>query len=105
MQVLAKVLDTKISERPGGGNRFPPAADRLLFPSARVGLSRNGEGRCQRICYFPVNVGIGFAAMLGVFWTLLELTELHYLVARVAASVVYGVLLFALNGRFNFKEL
>jgi len=26
MQVLAKVLDTKISERPGGGNRFPPAS-------------------------------------------------------------------------------
>ena len=43
--------------------------------------------------------------MLGVFWALLEFTELHYLVARVAASVVYGLLLFALNGRFNFKEL
>lgn len=55
--------------------------------------------------YFLINVGIGFAAMLSVFWALTELAQIHYLVARVAASGVYGLLLFLLNGRFNFGEL
>ena len=69
-----------------------------VFPGTERGIARG-------FAYFLVNVGIGFAAMLATFWALLELTELHYLFARVAASVVYGVLLFVLNGVFNFKEL
>ena len=63
------------------------------------------QGMAKGFAYFLVNVGIGFAAMLATFWTLLEITELHYLLARVAASVVYGVVLFLLNGFFNFKQL
>ncbi len=55
--------------------------------------------------YFLTNVGIGFVVMLGVFWALLELTELFYLLARVAASVVSGIVIFLLNGFFNFKQL
>ena len=63
------------------------------------------RGLAKGFAYFAMNVGIGFVAMLAVFWALLEFTTLHYLVARLAASVVYGLLLFALNGRFNFKQL
>lgn len=69
-----------------------------VFPGTHQGVAKG-------FLYFLVNVGIGFVAMLATFWLLLELTNLHYLVARVAASVVYGLLLFFLNGRFNFKEL
>lgn len=63
------------------------------------------RGVATGFVYFVINVAIGFAAMLATFWTLLEFTGLHYLVARILASVVYGVVLFVLNGRFNFKEL
>ena len=69
-----------------------------VFPGTHRGVASG-------FAYFLVNVGIGFVAMLGTFWLLLEITGLHYLIARVAASVVYGLLLFFLNGRFNFKEL
>jgi putative flippase GtrA len=55
--------------------------------------------------YFMINVGIGFAAMLATFWALLEFTPLHYLLARVLASVVNGIVIFLLNGLFNFKQL
>lgn len=55
--------------------------------------------------YFMVNIGIGFVVMLAVFWTLLELTDIYYLIARVAASVVSGIVIFLLNGIFNFKQL
>jgi putative flippase GtrA len=59
----------------------------------------------EGLAYFSMNVAIAFLAMLAVFWVLLEFTALHYLLARLLASVVYGLLLFALNGRFNFKQL
>ena len=55
--------------------------------------------------YFLVNLGIGFLVMLALFWTMLELTELHYLWARIVASVANGVVIFLLNGFFNFKQL
>ena len=68
-------------------------------------FSGTNQGVAKGFLYFLVNMAIGFAAMIATFWALLELTDLHYLLARVAASVVYGLLLFFLNGRFNFKEL
>ena len=55
--------------------------------------------------YFVVNVGIGFVVMLAVFWSLLLWTDLHYLLARIAGSIVSGIVMFLLNGFFNFKEL
>ena len=55
--------------------------------------------------YFAINIGIGFLVMLAVFWSLLEFTTLHYLLARIAASAVSGVVIFLLNGVFNFKQL
>jgi putative flippase GtrA len=69
-----------------------------VFPGTHRGVASG-------FVYFLINMGIGFAAMLAVFWTLLEVTELHYLVARVLASVVYGIVVFVLNGVFNFKQL
>lgn len=69
-----------------------------VFPETERGVAAG-------FAYFLVNMGIGFGAMLAVFWALLEFTEIYYLIARVLASVVYGLVVFVLNGVFNFKQL
>lgn len=69
-----------------------------VFPETRRGVASG-------FVYFMLNVGIGFIVMLAVFWTLLQFTEIHYLIARVAASAVSGIVIFFLNGIFNFEEL
>ena len=69
-----------------------------VFPGTDRGVAKG-------FVYFLINMGIGFAAMISVFWTLLEMTDLHYLIARVLASVVYGLVVFVLNGMINFKQL
>lgn len=68
-------------------------------------FSGTQRGVARGFVYFLVITFIGFAAMLATFWALLEFTGIHYLIARVAASIVYGILLFVLNGVFNFKQL
>lgn len=55
--------------------------------------------------YFIANAGIGLAATLALFATLVELTGIHYLIARVIASVFAGVVVFLLNATLNFKSL
>ena len=42
---------------------------------------------------------------MGLFWLLIELSPLHYLVARAISSMVAGVVVFFLNAVFNFKQL
>jgi putative flippase GtrA len=69
-----------------------------VFPGTERGVA---EG----FVYCLIIMGIGFTAMLAVFWTLLEVTALHYVVARLLASVVHGIIVFVLNGLFNFKQL
>lgn len=63
------------------------------------------RGTASGFVYFMVNIGIGFLVMLAVFWALLHFTPLHYLVSRVVASMVSGIVIFLLNGVFNFKQL
>lgn len=63
------------------------------------------RGVAAGFVFFAVNVGIGFAVMLAVYWSLLLVTDIHYLIARVAASVANGVVMFVLNGVLNFKQL
>ena len=69
-----------------------------VFPGTNRGVASG-------FVYFMINVGIGFAVMLATFWALLEFTSIHYLIARVLASVVNGIVIFVLNGFFNFKQL
>ena len=69
-----------------------------VFPGTHRGVASG-------FAYFMINVGIGFVVMLAVFWALLQFTGLFYLVARVAASIVSGVVIFLLNGFLNFKQL
>ena len=69
-----------------------------VFPGTQRGVVKG-------FFYFALNIGIGSAVMFATFWALLELAGVHYLIARVAASVVSGILIFLLNGLFNFKQL
>ena len=69
-----------------------------VFPGSDRGVAKG-------FFYFMVNVGLGFLAMLAVYWSLLLLTDLHYLIARVVGSIVSGIVVFFLNGIYNFKEL
>ena len=78
----------------------------IFYILARNWVFRGTDrGVATGFVYFVVNIGIGFAVMLAVFWALLELTEIHYLAARIIASVVNGIVIFVLNGFFNFKQL
>ena len=63
------------------------------------------RGVAAGFVFFAVNVGIGFTVMLAVYWSLLLLTDIHYLIARIAGSIVNGIVMFVLNGVFNFKQL
>jgi putative flippase GtrA len=77
---------------------FYVIARKWVFPDSDQSVARG-------FVYFLVNVGIGFLVMLAVYWSLIHFVELHYLIARLAASAVSGIVIFLLNAVFNFKEL
>ena len=54
--------------------------------------------------YFLVNAVVGLAITVALFAGFVEL-GLHYLLARVVASIFAGLALFVLNAVFNFKSL
>ena len=55
--------------------------------------------------YFLVNAGIGLVVTLVLFDVLIRVTSIHYLVIRVAVSVVAGLVMFLLNAVLNFRRL
>jgi len=55
--------------------------------------------------FFLVNGIIGLGAMMAAFDALLRFTPVHYMAARVLASVVAGLVIFALNATLNFRRL
>lgn len=69
-----------------------------VFPGTHRGVASG-------LIYFLLNIGIGFVVMLAVFWSLIQFTDIHYLIARVAGSIASGIVAFFLNGIFNFREL
>ena len=54
--------------------------------------------------YFLVNATVGLAITVGLFAAFVEL-GLHYLLARVVASIFAGLALVVLNAVLNFKSL
>lgn len=54
---------------------------------------------------FLVNAGVGLALTVGLFAVLLELTSIHYLVARVIVSIFAGLAMFVLNATLNFRRV
>jgi putative flippase GtrA len=69
-----------------------------VFPGSRRGVVKG-------YAYFVLNVGIGSVLMLATFWSLMVFAGLHYVVARILASFVAGIVVFLLNGIFNFRQL
>ena len=63
------------------------------------------RGMATGYLYFLINAGIGLVVTLAVFWALLELLGIHYLFARLVASILAGLVVFFLNAVFNFKAL
>lgn len=66
---------------------------------------RSDRGLASGFFYFLVIAGIGLVTTLAVFVLLMEFAGLFYIVARVIASVVAGILVFALNAVLNFKAI
>jgi putative flippase GtrA len=95
-----------------GMSHLPAAAGSFLvamslqYLLSRVWVFKESErGLAKGYLYFLINAGIGLVVTLAAFAFLLELAGLHYLVARIIASVVAGLLVFALNATLNFREL
>ena len=95
-----------------GAPYLPAAAVAFLIAMSihyllsRIWVFRGSErGMAAGYAYFLMNAGIGLVVTLGAFALLMELAGLHYLIARVLASVVAGILVFFLNAVFNFKAL
>ncbi|WP_114952045.1 GtrA family protein [Sphingosinicella terrae] len=95
-----------------GIGRLPAAAAAfLLAMSVHYVVSRlwvfkgSRRGMASGYLYFLVNAGIGLVVTLAVFWSLIDLLEIQYLIARLIASVVAGLLVFFLNAAFNFKAI
>lgn len=55
--------------------------------------------------YFLINAGVGLAVTLALFAALVELAGLHYLIARIIASVFAGIGVFLLNAMLNFRSV
>lgn len=63
------------------------------------------RGIATGFVYFLVNAGIGLLTTMAVFVLLVQFGGLFYLVARVIASGVAGILVFALNAIWNFRAV
>jgi putative flippase GtrA len=54
---------------------------------------------------FLLNAGLGLTITMVTFAALLRFTSMHYLVARVAVSVLAGLAMFVINAQFNFRRV
>ena len=82
------------------------AANSLHYVMARVWIFRGSErGLTSGYVYFLTNAGVGLVVTIGLFALLLQLTPLHYIVARIIVSVFAGLTVFLLNALFNFRSL
>jgi putative flippase GtrA len=91
---------------------IPAAAGAFLLAiTINYGVSRrwvfqdSDRGLATGLIYFFVNAVIGLLATMAVFVLLLEIANLFYIVARVIASAVAGLIVFALNAIWNFKAI
>lgn len=96
------------------GGADPLAAAAIAFVLAisvhyalcRIWVFRGTErGVASGYFYFVINSGVGLAITLGLFALLMEVSELHYIVARTLASIVAGVAVFLLNAIYNFRSI
>lgn len=95
-----------------GWAKMPAAALGFLvamtvhYALARIWVFRGADrGLAAGYLYFFLNQLVGLAITLGLFALLMAVTDLHYLVLRVLASLAAGLVAFTLNAVYNFKLL
>jgi putative flippase GtrA len=69
-----------------------------IFPGTERGVTAG-------YVYFLINAGIGLVVTLLLFAAFLHLVGMHYLVARIVASVFAGLAVFLLNAVLNFRAV
>lgn len=78
----------------------------LHYYISRAWIFRGSDrGAATGYMFFLVNAGIGLLITLAAMAALVEMVDLHYLAARIIASLLAGVATFLLNAKFNFKAL
>ena len=94
-----------MDEVPAAGIGFV-VANTLHYALGRSRIFRGTErGRASGYALFLVNAGIGLVVTIVLYAALLELTSIHYLVARVIVSLFAGLIVFVLNAVFNFRRV
>ena len=94
-----------------GVAKVPAAALSFLFSNSihyvfgRTWIYRGTERKVAAgYAYFLINAVLGLGVTVGLFAAFIEL-GLHYLLARVVASIFAGLALFVLNAVLNFRSL
>ena len=106
MALLALLVELAgISYLPAAATAFVLAMSAQYVVSRIWVFKHSDRGLAAGYFYFLLNTAAGLVVTLAVFWLLLELAGMHYLLARAAASVVAGLVVFSLNAVFNFKAL
>lgn len=95
-----------------GWGKMPAAALGFIvamtvhYAIARVWVFRGADrGLAAGYVYFFLNQLVGLGITLGLFALLMAVTDIHYLVLRVLASLAAGLVAFTLNAVYNFKML
>ena len=93
-----------VSKVPAAGLSFL-ASNSIHYVFGRTWIYRGTERKVAAgYAYFLVNAALGLGITVGLFAAFVEL-GLHYLLARVVASVFVGLALFVLNAVLNFRSL
>ena len=81
------------------------ASNSIHYVFGRTWIYRGTERKvASGFAYFLINAMVGLAITVTLFAGFVEL-GMHYLVARVVASIFAGLALFVLNAVLNFKSL
>lgn len=82
------------------------AGNTAHYAFARAWVFRGTQRALGRgYLYFFINAAVGLGATMALFALFTELAGMHYIAARVVASLFAGLAMFALNALFNFESL
>ncbi|MXP10250.1 GtrA family protein [Pseudoblastomonas halimionae] len=72
----------------------------------RLWIFRGSErGVAHGYLLFLVTAAIGIVLTMVLMWAFLQFTPIDYKIARILVSVISGLVMFVLNGVFNFKRV
>ena len=93
-----------VAKVPAAGLSFL-VSNSIHYLFGRTWIYRDTERKVAAgYAYFLINAVLGLGVTVGLFAAFIEL-GLHYLLARVVASVFAGLALFILNAGLNFRSL